>query len=239
MPLLLLLLVGALGALLGAYKAARPLRRRSLLEQTGRTPISELRSGFHMARGRVRGGRQSFAGPISGKDCVYYRFTVEEHKKRGKSSQWVTVVSRTHSSAFDIEDESGVASVNPKDAEVLLELDHHFSSGMLSSLPEPVARTLEHEFGTKTKGWLFNKKLRVKETVLEPGDEVHVVGQVAFGRDGPSFEGKGELFVVSDKGAAAIVERETWAALGWIGFGVLVVVACAVIAALMLPEASL
>lgn len=239
MPVLVLVLVGALAALLGAYKAARPLRRRSLIKQTARTPISELRSGFHMARGRVRGGRESFAGPISGKDCVYYRFSVEEHKKRGKNSQWVTVVSRTRSGAFDIEDESGVAAVNPKDAEVLLELDHHYSSGMLSSLPESVARTLEREFGTKTKGWVFNKKLRVKETVLERGDEIHVVGQVAFGRDGPSFEGAGELFVVSDKGAAAILQRETWSALGWIGFAALVVGVCAVTAAVMLPEASL
>lgn len=228
MAQLLPLFVAVVAALFFGSRVLVRWRRRDLVVSTPRVPIAELRSGMHMVRGAIRGSTQQFAGPMSDRVCVYYRFTVEEHRSRNKSSDWVTVVERTRTSTIELDDGTGHAAVDLGAAELSLALDRHVTTGLLSSMPEELAHKLRHEFGTDTKGWLFNKKMRVRETMLEVGDELVVIGQASFGRDGPLFGAGGPLFVVTDSSEARMIARETSSLLKWaIGGGVVVAVAIA------------
>ncbi len=198
-------------------RVARPWRRRHLLRTAPEVPVSELRSGgLHRVRGRVVSAREHFVGPMSDRPCVYVHFTVEEPtRERGRGGGWVKQVEVQHTTTVELDDGSGRVAVNLARAELVLALDRHVRSGFLASLPEPLARKLEEEYGTATRGWVMNKTLRVRETMLELGDELVVVGQASFGRDGPAFDEGGPLLLVTDGPAARLVARETRALLAW------------------------
>jgi hypothetical protein len=57
--------------------------------------------------------------PVSSQLCVYYSYKVEEYRRSGKNSSWVTVSTKQEHTPFALEDESGKLNVNPAGAEVI------------------------------------------------------------------------------------------------------------------------
>ncbi len=206
-PILLLLCL--LGLAYFGMGARRSWRRRQVISQAPEMSISELRPGFFRARGRIKSSAVDQQAPMSQRTCAYYELEVDERRSSGRRRYWHTVVSDEGVSRVEMDDGTGLATIDLANAEVLFALDHHVSVGLLSSAPEHVERVLSERYATSTKGVVFNKKMRIRETFLELGDEIFVLGQVSFGKGGLEFGEGGARFVVSDLGFDAIIHKET------------------------------
>ena len=54
-------------------------------------------------------------------------------------------------------------------------------------------------YGVSHKAFFGNRRLRLRETVLEEGDRLHVLGDVVTGRDGRAIgKGPNDLFVIGE-----------------------------------------
>lgn len=218
-PVILLLGLVALGFF--GLGARRSWRRRAVLTGAPRASLSELRPGFYRGTGRIKSSAESFVTPLSEKPCVYYELLVEEKVGSGRDAYWRTVVHDEKSCRVEIEDGTGHAHVELPAAELRLVLDRHVSTGLLSSAPAVVEQRLQAKYGESTKGRVFSKKMRLAETFLELGDELQVIGQVAWDEGGPSFQDAGPAFIVSDRDLHHVIRRESWVFLAWVSAGVL------------------
>lgn len=61
--------------------------------------------------------REPAPAPGSGTESVWFRWELQEHRKRGKHSSWVTVDRREHVRPFVLEDDTGAIVVDPHRAE--------------------------------------------------------------------------------------------------------------------------
>jgi len=96
-------------------------------------PTSKIRS---LAMGLVEIYGQALApqgnnlkSPFSNKDCVYYKYTVEEYRQQGKHKRWVTVLSGDKIRPFYVRDETGQVLVDPASAKIDIPMDNEYSSG--------------------------------------------------------------------------------------------------------------
>lgn len=219
-PIIIVLGLAALAFF--AVGALRSLRRRRVLASTPVANLSELRPGFYRGVGLIRSSVETFASPLSNKRCVYYELLVEEKVRSGRERYWRTVVHDEKSSKVVIEDGIGAAEIDLPNAVLELRLDRHVSTGLLSAAPRVVEERLQERYGETTKGRFMNRKMRLQETFLEQGDEVHVIGRVAWTENGPSFGDGGDVFIVTDRPFGKIVFRETMVFAAWVTAGSLV-----------------
>ena len=129
--------------------------------------------------GQVRLGERTLTSPVGQRPCAVYQVLVEELRRGGKNSQWVTIVDDREVVEFFLEDGSGRARVMPMGELVSLaiERDVHVRTGSFDE-PEPHLVEYLQSRGHDTEGWFgINKKLRWREGVIEDGEEVAVLGR--------------------------------------------------------------
>src|SRR3990167_4562284 len=74
------------------FKSFTWFRQKKLIENT---PTSKIRS-MSMGPVEIFGGVSPseygvIKSPLTGNDCVYYRYSVEEYRSSGKHGSWVTI----------------------------------------------------------------------------------------------------------------------------------------------------
>ncbi len=152
------------------YSAENRLKRT--LRAVRVWPIGELPED---TLGRVIGEAQPIdrvlQSPLTGRPCVYYDARVEEHE----SGEWHTRFAERGGVPFLLTDPSGHAIVDPSCAEIALTFDSDSRSGTFDD-PTPAEAAFLAKHGGESKGWIFNKKLRYIEAVIEPGERVAVLG---------------------------------------------------------------
>jgi len=169
--------------------------------------------------------------PYSGVPCVYYRFKVEEqrHRVSGKgrtNTYWATVIDDKEFAKCGVDDDTGTIVVDLEKANLVLDRDAHARSGLFSAAPPELEETLNNRYGHSSKGFIFNRRMRFAETVLEVGDEIYVLGDVTVTGGGEWRITKREHpLIVSDKGERGATRRYRWQAiLSWLGAIVVAVV---------------
>jgi hypothetical protein len=170
------------------------------IEDTPTTPCRNVADGFVEVKGRAKGKSTLLFSPLAKKQCVYFRFHVEEHVQRGKNSYWRTVVDDKQCCGLMIEDASQAAvEVNLMASDLMLKPDTHARSGFLKDAPPELEATLQ-EYGRSSQGFIFNRNMRYTETILEVGDEVYVLGTAVNQGGGRVVIDKGQdIFIVSDQ----------------------------------------
>ena len=144
--------------------------------------------------------------PASGVSCVWYSWKLQEHRKRGKNSSWVTVDAAEHRRPFVLEDGTGRIRVDPAGAEF-----HGIE---------------QHRLPVPGRG----RKWRQLECRLPDRSRVYVLGPVRADATGAALEvaGEAEEFVVSDDSEHRIALR-----LGaWAWLALLLGLAAVIVAAL-------
>lgn len=155
-----------------ARRAMRAVPVRAVAEVAGGTKARIV--------GRVRVDAPITA-PLTGRACARWRVIVQE-KRGGKNKHWVTVLDASQGVDFVVEDPSGKAIVAGPSVQAVLEQDGNFSSGFLNdATPELEAFLAAH--GRSSQGFVFNKTMRYREGVVEPGETVTVVGWARWEAD--------------------------------------------------------
>lgn len=136
--------------------------------------------------GAVDCAGEPMPAPLSGRPCTFFRIKVSEYRSRGKSGSYVTIIDDTDGIEFIVSDSTGGAFVDPSLVRAVLEVDAKFNSGLMKTAGENLEAYLSAH-GRSSKGWVFNKRMKYYEGVIEPGETVAVVGiahwETSSGRD--------------------------------------------------------
>jgi hypothetical protein len=130
--------------------------------------------------GRLRKRAKLLRAPLSGRKCAFFRAVVKE--KAGKNS-WREIVREVESVDFVVEDSTGRAIVETSSLEVAVVLDHHARSGAFEDAAEVLESFLRRHGLESTGVFGWNRALRYEEGVLEPGEEVAVLGRARWEDD--------------------------------------------------------
>jgi hypothetical protein len=146
--------------------------------------------------------------PLSNADCVYYNFTVEELRRSGKHSHWVTIFSRKEHENFFIKDATGQVEIDPGDAEIDIPEDRQVNVNSMFFENEnetEVKKCFEKLNISTSKGIALgpitiggSPKRKITEWYLAPGGTVYVLG-TAEPKPGVS-SAKHEDMVIIQKG---------------------------------------
>lgn len=144
------------------------------------TPITTIRAFRHGELGRITGHAEvvgaPLIAPLSKRKCAYYQVIVEQKKSSGKSSRWVEIIKDERYPPFMVREGNHHAIIDTKWVKTILDKDAKFSSGFLDDATEELQAYLK-KHGHEDTGWLgFNKTLRYKEGIIEPGELVTVRG---------------------------------------------------------------
>ena len=187
-PIIIAAFAGGLvlvGAMVWKHVLCERARHRRKLRKAPRLPIAEVKEGqLAKVAGTLRLAEEpALEAPLSGRPCAFFEVEVEERQSSGKSSHWVTIIKEYESQQrIFVEDETGKALVTLMAPEVVLTMDAHYESGFLNDAsPRLTAFLMRH--GHSSEGWVFNKTIRYKEGVLEPGELVAVLGRGSWEPD--------------------------------------------------------
>lgn len=145
-------------------RAAKPWLLRELPEDTHGKVV-----------GRARVLRETLAGPLTGRPCVYYIATVEQQRSTGRSTYWKTIITESRGVPFVLEDGTGRAIVDPSGAQMALDFDGNSKSGTFNDA-DPNQEAFLQRHGQSSEGWVFNKSLRYREAMIEVGETISVLG---------------------------------------------------------------
>ncbi len=218
--------LGLLFGLFLLFVGFNALRFKQRIENTPTSKVRSVAMGPVEVNGVVVAStRGTLEAPFTGTPCVYYRYTVEEYRKTGKSSSWVTIDSGQDARLFFVKDDTGSLLVDSKDANVDLPPDFRHSG--TQTPPERVAAFMERK-KLPVKGLFFNKDMRYFEYHLAPGDSIFVTGEAGdnpFVEEGSTVEGyrdimiskgKSNFFYISDKPEKQVLDGLKWQVWGGI-----------------------
>ncbi len=165
--------------------------------------------------------------PFSEKDCVYYRYTVEELRYAGKHRQWVTINKGERRELFYVQDETGMVLVDSNGASIEVARDNEFSSGLGCDPPETVKHFLSTNNFSFENFLGMNKTMRYRESYIAPNDSLYILGTAddnPFVEDAKAPQGaedviikKGnqeKIYYISDKQERDILRGLAWKVAG-------------------------
>src|SRR5262249_46536418 len=125
---------------------------------------------------------QPLVAPLSGRPCACYEVVVEELHGGGKHRRWRKVIHELVACDFVLRDQTGKAVVRGSGAQLLVHQDANFRSGFFNdSMPHLDAFLARH--GRSSRGWIFNKRIRYNEGVLEANEPVVAYGYARWEPD--------------------------------------------------------
>jgi hypothetical protein len=174
--------------------------------------------------------------PLTNKNCVYYKFRIQEERGSGKNRHWVTIKSGTESVPFYLKDNTDSVLVDAKGADVDIPKDFQVNSGLGKDPPLSVKRFLEKS-NLNFEGFLgINKSMRYTEYYIAPKDKLYILGSAGdnpFVEDATAQKGvedimiqKGDekIYYISDKHESEVLKKFRWKVMGgFFGGGALIV----------------
>jgi hypothetical protein len=156
-------------------------RRKRLIENIPTSKIRSMAMGLVELQGKAAQWLYLLKGPLTGRDCVFYKFLVERYERRGKNSSWVKVADGgSYDNLFHLDDSTGKVLINPRRAEINMDKpDFGYETGAFGgNMPANLAGFLDKN-GINYRSWLGNRRMRFREWDICPSDQVYVLGSVA------------------------------------------------------------
>jgi hypothetical protein len=165
---------GSAGGLWAFFKGFRKLRTLRRIENTPTSVVRSMPMGGVELHGVARTDDPTL-GPFTGKPVAFWEVRIEEWRRSGKHSRWVTVHEANSSDhPFYLEDETGQVLVLPDGAETHLPKDYQEKRNS-KSLPQEVEAYVDHA-GVRRSFLGLGKSLRFTEWHIDVGQEVYIHG---------------------------------------------------------------
>lgn len=213
-------ILGGVGLFLWGRNTYKKYR---LIKDIPRSVIRSLAMGLVEIHGHVK-AIELLVAPFSKTECVYYRYIIDELKRHKKGTRWRTVARGTQEVRFLAEDETGVVTVDPTDADYNVEIrkEYRHKAGLFggfSRMIESLSRWTSGEIADHSAIPMHeldevdpNKLMkfysvgdrRYREYFLSPGDTLFLMGTAAHDSNEKShvIVRKGEnspVFIIADR----------------------------------------
>lgn len=228
--------IGALsGFVIGVLIFFSGFRKWSKIRTIASIPTSKVRSvalGLSEFFGKAKLVNEPILSPISQTPCTFYKYEIEEYRKSGKSSKWVTVQSAESYEPFYLEDETGKILVFPSGCTLVAHADQHFKTNLIFSGDENFRAAL-FRLGVPMSG----NRMRANESYIQEGDSVYVLGEVKSIRDDSEVnqerlivsKPKSGYFIISDRSERELLSHLSWHTLLKIVGGAILSIICLLI----------
>jgi len=236
--LFLYLLMGAAGGLWLFWYGWKAQQRKRLIAGIPTSPIRSLALGLVEVSGQAAPEAEPLISPFGGLPCVFYSYAVEERVQSGKNTRWQKLAGGTSEQPFFVRDATGQVLVVPTGATLVLPDERITRSNLYGELP-PLTLAGLSRLGISSRGWIGNKTLRCRESLLLPNESIYVLG-TALEHHGMSHHitnesrlyignGHDNAFIISDRSEKDLLSQLAWQM--WAGFlgGIVLIVACAFI----------
>lgn len=94
------------------YFFVRFLRTARLIHDTPTSKIRSAAQGFVELEGMADEIKSTIEAPLTGRECVWYRFNIQRKEKSGKNTTWRTIQSGEHPGPILIRDTTGECFIN-------------------------------------------------------------------------------------------------------------------------------
>ena len=224
------------GGLVAFFWGLRCYQRKRLMQNTPTSKVEAVALGLAELSGRAV-AYESMTSPIEQLPCVYWRYKVEEWRKSGRSSSWVTIDSGERRVPFYLEDDTGKILVVPVQATIDIPKDLQVepTNSPLRSELSPCVFAFAERKGIELDG-VFTRRKRFTEWMIAPGDPLFVFGPVMARDDSGAGttktdnrvicqDGTAPFFLIADRSARQVETEFALKAAGGILGGALMAVA--------------
>ena len=136
------------------------------------TPTSKIRSaaqGYVELKGVLKAlPGEAMRAPLTGKECVWWRYRIEEEVQVDKKRQWRVIDSGASEAWLCLDDETGQCLINPNGAQIS------------STLQQRWQGNTRHPMAVKPSGWRafvhFGKRYRYSEERLHEAQSLYAIG---------------------------------------------------------------
>ena len=173
---IVLALLGIIGGIVMFVFGFKQRKRYKIIEATPTSKVRSLAVGLVELQGQAEIEAAAMKSPFSQCDCVYYSYLIEQRKKSGKRTTWVTVAKGQSESPFRLKDSTGSILILPKGAQCSFAVDQEYRTQLFSSAREDLFKSGLDRIGFNYQGFFGEKPLRCYETYILPGDALFVLG---------------------------------------------------------------
>ncbi|MGV6807725.1 MAG: GIDE domain-containing protein [bacterium] len=169
-------------SVIGLYFAYRYFKRCRLIEDMPTSKVRSASQGYTELIGFAQVQDQHLSAPLTGRDCLWWRFEIEKYQSSGKSSHWVTVEKGASDTPFFFRDTTGQCRIDPKGAEIN---PHHRSIWYGSSRRPTKAPPIDRHSGLLSlSGMSFGRRYRYTEHLIRDGDPLYALGHFQTNKNG-------------------------------------------------------
>jgi hypothetical protein len=234
-------IAGPLFFLIGLGSIYGGATRHLLLQKIKNIPTSKVRSaaiGLIEIFGKAKCS-EPMESPISKAKCIYWRLKCEYYRRSGKNSHWSDFYNASSSNMFNLEDDTGMMLIDPKDGEIDIPSDFvskgHLSGAGFLGMPQQALdkKVLDYLAANPDINQKFqshrNTDLRVTESYIAEGDPLYVLGTAETKPDSNSKiahenlivkKGKNDnLLYISDSNEKKALDKIFWSEVFMFGLG--------------------
>lgn len=160
------------------FDGFRLWRRKRLVENIPTSKIRSMAMGLVELYGEAEPYFILIKAPLTGEDCVFYKYLVERYETKGKNSVWVTVVNNaSYHNPFYLNDDTGKVLINLQSVELHMdEPDFTFETGPCGKeYPQPLLSFLTQN-SIRYKTFFGRFRMRFKEWRIHRKDKIYVLG---------------------------------------------------------------
>lgn len=152
---------------------------RTLVLKTPTSKIWDLHKGVVELYGEVVPSQKgTMISPITRKECVYYKYRIQEYRGSGKSGHYVTISEGEKHNLFYLQDLTGLVLVDSRNAKIEIFKKYRLTSGLFKKIPISAIPFLEKN-NIKYKIPIFgHKSMKFEEETIKPYGKIYILGNV-------------------------------------------------------------
>ena len=216
------------------YLGAKYYAFRKVVIDTPTSKIWDLHKGLVELNGEVVPSEKgTMTSPILQKECVYYKYRIQEYRSHGKSGSYVTISEGEKHRLFYLQDLTGFVLVDSRQAKFEIFNKYKITTGFFKNVPVSAIPFLQKNNISFKAPFLGCKNMRFEEQAIVPYSKIYLLGNVEnrFNVEDISRKSgetecliqkgkKDEIYYISDAAEKEILKKYKTRVCFGFGFGI-------------------
>lgn len=221
--------------LIPTYFGLKYNKFRKLVLKTPTSKIWDLHKGLVELYGEVTPSEKgTMISPILQKECVYYKYRIQEYRHHGKSGSYVTISEGKEHRLFYLRDLTGFVLVDSRNAKIDIFNKYKITTGFFKNIPVSAIPFLQKNNISFKSPLIGCKNMRFEEETIAPYNKLYILGNVnnRFNIDEISIkpgetegliqkEGGDSIYYISDAAEQEILRKYKIRSFAGFAFGAL------------------